>query len=75
MRSRGAFAYVLAASVDYPEAEPLCRLRHTGMDDTWEFAYNSFSSERFEVSCLPSGLPFGTPEECFDCAAGLYLAS
>ena len=30
-------------------------------------------NERYEDNILPTGQPFGTPEEALDCAAGLYL--
>jgi hypothetical protein len=32
------------------------------------------STDGYQDSALPSGLPVGTPEEALDCACGLYLA-
>lgn len=78
VRARGAFVYVDAElagdeSGDDEEGEqPVCRLRYLGNDDVWEFAFYSWSRGTrggYEPSCLNNGQPFGTPEECFDCAA------
>jgi hypothetical protein len=57
------------------EAMPthLCRLGYLGSVDHWEFAFYKYSDERYEPCYLPSGSFVGTPEECFDCAAGVYL--
>ena len=74
VRSKGEFVYVLAGTPEDAEAEPLCRLRYRGTVDAWEFAYFSYSNEKYEPSFLPNGTPYGSPEECFDCAADLYLA-
>ncbi|HEX2184113.1 MAG TPA: hypothetical protein VHN78_01235 [Chloroflexota bacterium] len=38
------------------------------------FAIHLASTDRYQDSVLPSGLPVGTPEEALDCACGLYLA-
>lgn len=51
----------------------LCRLRYLGREDEWEFAFYKYSDERYELCYLPSGSFTGTPEECFDCAAEVYL--
>ncbi len=51
----------------------LCRLAYLGSLDRWEFAFYKYSDERYEKSFLPSGSFEGTPEEGFDCAAGVYL--
>jgi len=51
----------------------LCRPRYTGTADLWEFAFYAYSSESYKPSFLPSGRFEGTPEECFDCAAAVYL--
>ena len=40
---------------------------------TWGFAIYLASSNEYEDNILPSGLPFGSPEEALDCACGLYL--
>lgn len=79
VRARGAFVYVDAelTSSQVPEDEeegeqPVCRLRYMGSDDTWEFAFYTWSRGirgGYEPSFLNNGQPFGTPEECFDCAA------
>jgi hypothetical protein len=39
----------------------------------WGFALFTYSGERYEDNILPTGLPFGTPEQALDCACGLYL--
>jgi hypothetical protein len=51
----------------------LCRLRYLGDKDKWGFDFFSYSSEKYEPSVFPSGLPTGTPEEAFDLAASMYL--
>jgi hypothetical protein len=51
----------------------LCRLRYSGDPDRWEFAFYKYSDERYELCYLPSGSFFGSPEECFDTAANVYL--
>jgi len=38
------------------------------------FAIHLASTNGYQDSLLPSGLPVGTPEEALDCARGLYLA-
>lgn len=53
---------------------PLCRLRYLGQGDRWGFSFHQASRDRYEPSFMLSGSSEGTPEECFDCAAGLYLA-
>ncbi|MGH7870355.1 MAG: hypothetical protein ACREP9_22605 [Candidatus Dormibacteraceae bacterium] len=73
LRSRGPFVYVLAGTREDPQAEPWCRLRPLGSEDAWEFAYFTYSTEKYEPSFLPNGSPAGTPEECFDCAAAVLL--
>lgn len=88
VRFRGIFAYVDALPVRHffmpgltaeqraqIEATPthLCRLRYQGRPDSWGFAFYKYSDERYEDSFLPNGSFNGTPEECFDCAANVYL--
>ena len=88
VRFRGSFAYVDALqrngwhlpgtpqeTQDLIDATPtrLCRLRYLGSPDRWEFAFYKYSHEIYEPSFLPSGAFEGTPEEAFDCAAGVYL--
>ena len=51
----------------------LCRLRYFGDEERWGFAFYAYSSEKYELSILPSGNFFGSPEEAFQTAAGAYL--
>lgn len=69
VRRRGAFVYVDAQGPEDRVPEPLCRLRFMGNIESWEFAYFTWSRETYETSVLDNGLPFGTPEDCFDAAA------
>jgi hypothetical protein len=83
IRFRGAFAYVDAISahggspgIGEEAEEPsthLCRLGYIGRPDVWGFAFYTYSDAKYEPSFLPSGAFAGTPEEAFDCAAGVYL--
>lgn len=73
VRFRAGFAYVSAELKDEAEPLPLCRLRFTGVLHTWGFALYLASSGKYEQNFLPTGLPGGSPEECLDCAGGLYL--
>ena len=75
LRTRLAFAYVDIQGASDSEPEPLCRLRYMGVIDTWEFAYFTWAREAYELSCVDSGSPFGSPEECFDAAAHSVLSS
>ena len=72
-RFRGRFAYVDGELQD-GEVLPLCRLRYAGSASLWGFAIYLASTDGYQDSVLPSGLPVGTPEEALDCACGLYLA-
>ena len=51
----------------------LCRLRYTGTRNEWEFEFFSYSNEKYQPACFPSGNFLGIPEEAFDTAANLYL--
>lgn len=51
----------------------LCRLRYFGDVERWSFGFFTYSNERYELSIFPSGDFFGTPEEAFEVAAGVYL--
>ena len=51
----------------------LCRLRYFGDEERWSFALFAYSSEKYALSILPNGEFFGTPEDAFATAAGLYL--
>jgi hypothetical protein len=52
----------------------LCRLTYLSRSDVWGFAFYKYSDSKYERSYLPSGSMIGSPEACFDCAAGVYLA-
>jgi len=73
VRARGPFVYVDAQHPGEGEGfEPLFRLRYLGRGDDWEFAYFTWSRGSrgaYELSYLSNGTPFGTPEDCFDCAS------
>jgi hypothetical protein len=70
---RRGSTYVAAKVKGEREPVPLCRLNAVGNLGLWEFGFYSFARDKYEPSLLPSGKPFGTLEECFDCAASLYL--
>ena len=53
----------------------LCRLRYLGSRDIWGFEFFTYSSNKYEPSVFPSGLPTGTPEDAFDIAASVHLSS
>ena len=72
VRFRAGFAYVDGELKD-GERLPLCRLRFTGVLHTWGFALYLASRDGYQDNVLPSGLPAASPEECLDCACGLYL--
>jgi hypothetical protein len=73
VRYRAGYAYIDAAVEDEGDELHLCRLKDTGHPEMWGFALFTYSNERYEPNILPTGLPFGTPEDALDCAAGLYL--
>jgi hypothetical protein len=72
VRYRAGFAYLDGLLPD-GTVLPLCRLRFTGVLHTWGFAIYLPSHDGYQDDLLPSGLPFGSPEEALDCACGLYL--
>jgi hypothetical protein len=72
VRCRAKFAYINAV-LDNGDELQLCRLRDTGHPEMWGFALFTYSGEGYEDNILPTGLPFGTPEQALDCACGLYL--
>ena len=72
VRFRTGFAYVSGELKD-GEQVPLCRLRFTGVLHTWGFALYLASRNTYQDNFLPTGLPFGSPEDCLDCACYLYL--
>lgn len=74
VRYRAGYAYIDAVIDGEDDGDlQLCRLKDTSHPDLWGFALFTYSSERYEDNLLPTGLPFGTPEDALDCAAGLYL--
>jgi len=58
------------ASAKHPN--PSFRLRFFGDEERWAFAFFAYSHETYELSILPSGDFFGTPEEALDAAAESY---
>jgi hypothetical protein len=72
IRHHGRFAYITGHLPD-GTSQPLCRLRYGGYANQWGFAIWLASTNRYEDSVLPSGMPVGTAEEALDCACGLYL--
>lgn len=88
VRFRGAYAYVDAFSSESPhmpwttpeqrariDATPtrLCRLGYLGSLDQWQYAFYKYSDEKYALSVVASGSFEATPEQAFDCAAGVYL--
>ena len=88
VRFRGAYAYIDAFSANpwHPpgttleqkarmDANPthLCRLGYLHDPDLWEYAFYKYSDEKYEPSVVASGSFQATPEEAFDCSAGVYL--
>ena len=72
VRWHGDFAYV-AGQLPDGTALPLMRLCYNGSAPAWGFAIYRASHDDYEKSVLPTGYPFGTPQETLDCACGLYL--
>ena len=50
----------------------LCRLRYFGNEDSWSFAFYTYSHEKYEPSVFNNGTFYGTPEEAFESSA-MYL--
>lgn len=50
----------------------LCRLRYFGDEDSWSFAFYTYSNEKYEPCFFGNGTFYGTPEEAFKSAA-VYL--
>ncbi|MED5803843.1 hypothetical protein VX037_22705 [Gordonia sp. Z-3] len=71
-RFRGQFAYVDGELGDGSTIQ-LMRLRYNGSASRWGFAIYLASTGKYQDSVLPTGYPFGSPEETLDCACGLYL--
>jgi len=49
----------------------LCRLRYFG-DDSWGFAFYTYSNHQYELSVFPDGSFLGKPEDAF-AASAIYL--
>ncbi|MGW3314733.1 hypothetical protein [Streptomyces fungicidicus] len=73
VRFRTGFAYVSGELKDGDQV-PLFRLPFTGVLHTWGFASYLASRGTYRDNSLPTGLPFGSPEDCLDCACYLYLS-
>ncbi len=88
IRFRGAFAYIDALAVNnwyMPGTTPeekaridatpthLCRLGYLGNPHLWMYAFYKYSDDKYETSVVASGSFKATPEEAFDCSAGVYL--
>jgi hypothetical protein len=80
LESDPALGLITIGSVEPPcrqlpdgTAQPLMRLRYTGSAAHWGFAIYRASHDDYDKSVLPTGYPFGTPQETLDCACGLYL--
>ncbi len=52
----------------------LCRLRYYGDEDRWSFAMYGYSNMKYDLTILPSGDFYGTPEEACAAAAGVHLS-
>jgi hypothetical protein len=85
IRFRGAYAYVDALPfvreaagerrADREETPVrLCRLGYLGDPNRWQYAFFKYSDMKYALSVLASGSFEATPEEAFDCAAGVYLS-
>lgn len=73
VRFRGVYAYIDAAPKGEKDATHLCRLEYLGRQNEWGFAFYRYSDQKYERSVLLTGSFTGTPEECFDCSAMVYL--
>jgi hypothetical protein len=82
---RGAYAYVdalpwgretLTNGRASNEAAPvrLCRLGYLGDANRWQYAFFKYSDMKYALSLVASGSFEATPEEAFDCSAGVYLS-
>ena len=50
----------------------LCRLRYFG-DDSWGYAFYTYSNETYQVSVFPNGEFKGKPEDAFLASAEVHL--
>jgi hypothetical protein len=84
LRFRGPYAYVAATQAERGGRAPitvcrysekgevpteLCRLGFLGGMERWEYAFYSYSHERYERSVCASGSFVATPEEALDSSA------
>jgi hypothetical protein len=72
VRYHGQFAYVEGELAD-GDRLPLIRLRYAESASLWGFGLYLASSDTYENQILPTGMPFGSPQEALDCACDLYL--
>ncbi len=83
IRFRGAYAYVDALPSTLTERRAdreetpvqLCRLGYLGDANRWQYAFFKYSDMKYALSLVASGSFEATPEEAFDCSAGVYLGS
>ena len=88
LRFHGAYAYVAAVKTAKGEKTSpqvcryieegevplhLCRLGYVASIDQWAYAFFKYSDECYAPSVVASGSFLATPEQVFDCAAGVYL--
>jgi len=50
-----------------------CRLGYLGAGNRWQYAFSKYSGMKYALSVVASGSFEVTPEEAFDCSAGVYL--
>jgi hypothetical protein len=75
-RDGPAHAGLLEPRFHHAFAGPLHGARADGAlpgEERWGFAFYAYSSERYELSVVPSGEFFGPPEEAFRVSAEAYL--
>src|SRR3990172_3022505 len=89
LRFHGVYAYVAAVEGAPGEKLPpkvcryieagevpvqLCRLGYLGRwSDRWTYAFFKYSDECYAPSVVASGSFEASPEQAFDCAAGVYV--
>ena len=89
LRFQGAYTYIAAVEAAPGEKLPskvcryieagevpveLCRLGYLGRwSDRWTYAFFKYSDECYDPSVVASGSFEATPEQAFDCAAGVYI--
>lgn len=84
IRFRGAYAYVEVLPSDREALREgraarketpvrLCRLGYLGNANQWQYAFFKYSDMKYALSLVASGSFEATPEEAFDCSAGVYL--